>query len=259
MAEKPVLFSAAMVQAILAGKKTMTRRVVSPQPPTECAIRTFVEESTDPRTDRSFAWYDRLPLPTRSHYVRCPFGHPGDKLWVRESWRVSQQWDNTKPSELPHERGMTVFFDAGGSRAHDASHQYVNDDNYLRPGEARPSWVGKGRPSIFLPRWASRISLEVTGVRVERLQDISKADAIAEGAQSLLASGARWPDSAAKWSLEYPHPVELDAEHGDQHCLGSPQMAFANKWNSINAQREGCLWANSPWVWCVSFRRVDQA
>ena len=108
-------------------------------------------------------------------------------------------------------------------------------------------------------RWASRITLEVIGVWVEWLQDISKADAIAEGAQSLLASGARWPDSAAKWSLEYPHPVELDTEHGDQHCLGSPQMAFANKWNSINAQREGCLWANSPWVWVVSFKRVDQS
>ena len=95
MTDRPILFSSAMVRAILAGTKSQTRRVVSPQPPTECSVRTFVEESTDPRTDRSFAWYDQLPLPTRSHYVRCPFGHPGDQLWVRETWGLRSHTDTT--------------------------------------------------------------------------------------------------------------------------------------------------------------------
>lgn len=96
---------------------------------------------------------------------------------------------------------------------------------YLADGD-KPQWAGKTRSPIFMPRWASRLTLEVTGVRVERLQDISEEDAIAEGAN-------HWSSSAnsARWKFQ---------------CL----------WDRINAKKPGCSWADSPWAWVIEFKRV---
>lgn len=154
----PILFSAPLVKALLAGTKTQTRRAVKPQPHEGRVAFT-----------RSKQWPDQWFLhsiggsPTQDFIseFRCPYGTSGDQLWVRESWRSGVEWDDAKPSEID----PLVCSDV----------QYVADV----PTKSE-AW-GKGRPSIFMPRWASRITLEVTDVRVERLQDITHDDCVAEG------------------------------------------------------------------------------
>jgi hypothetical protein len=134
----------------------------------------------------------------------CPYGKVGDRLWVREAWRTVAEADALPPRDLaPAHR---LWFEA-------------NSDN--QPG------FGRLRPGMFMPRWASRITLEITGVRVERLQDISEADALAEGC-------------AAKHTA--------DAEY-------NARKAYAVLWESING---GGSWDANPWVWVVEFRRLPR-
>lgn len=156
--------------------------------------------------------------------VPCPFGEPGDRLWVREAWRVSRKHDHLRPRDLPFARGMTIMYGAGGSRAHNDAGEYVNDRNYP---PTLPAWAGKGRPSIHMPRQASRTDLEVTGVRVERLQDITEADAEAEGVDFLR------------------HVPDAD------ETLSARDL-YRILWDSINEAR-GHSWASNPWVWVVEF------
>lgn len=222
MSDRPILFSAAMVRALLAGTKTQTRRIIkgargafwdhagwAPQ---------FCHDSVLWRTHDGEHEH-RMP-------IRVPYA-AGDTLWVKEAIRHG-----------------------GGGCS-----EYIADGTPT-VADAWP-WKPKALPGMFCPRGLSRITLAVTDVRVQRLQEISKEDAHAEGARGMLASGAMWPQSAAKWSMEYPHPVEIDPEHGDQHCLGSPQMAFANKWIAINSKRPGCSWDDNPWAWAVTFQVVQ--
>lgn len=207
MRERPVLFSAPMVRAILNGCKTQTRRVVKPQP--EAVGNGFL-------------------LPLRPS---CPYGYIGDRLWVKETWRVSNRWDSRAPRDLPFDRGLTIAYAAGGSRAHDDSGHYLNDDAYSPWDD---SWIGKTRVSIHMPRTASRLTLEVTGVRVERLQDISEADAIAEG---LLRERDGWRGAP------------------DLPWFASPVAAYRSLWESINGTGS---WDANPWVRVVEFRRIEQ-
>lgn len=145
MKTRPILFSGPMVRAILEGRKTQTRRVVKPQP-AHCADLPMGKDLT-------FA-------------SACPYGQPGDRLWVRETWAVGTLFDYVRPSLLPKpdcESKLAVDYAANPRRIWHSEDQ------------------GRWRPSIHMPRWASRITLEITSVRVERLQDISHKDAIAEG------------------------------------------------------------------------------
>lgn len=209
MTERPILFSAPMVRALLAGTKTQTRRVVKPQP--------FAQ----PEDDGSGGWEvyagDEL-----SGTMRCPFGAPGDRLWVRETWKVSSE-SNHYPTDEKH---LYVEFRAGAvaGTGQQRSKFSVERDAEL----ARAAW-GNGkshawRPSIHMPRWASRITLEVTDVRVERLQAISEADAMAEG-----------------------------IERGEAAMYRSATEAFVDLWESINGAGS---WRRNPWVWVVEFKRV---
>lgn len=202
MKERPILFSAPMMRAILAGKKTQTRRVVKPQPP-----GLWMKPETAVITDHHGCWaFSRIApngmavaWPRGANSIRCPYGVPGDRLWVRETW-------------FPETPNRAIY------RA----------DGEFEDGYAGPGW----RPSIHMPRWASRIILEVTDVRVERVQAITEEDAKAEGVP---------PERAAR----------IGADHGTlQHTL-----AFAVLWDSINAPR-GFGWATNPWVWCLTFKRV---
>lgn len=143
----------------------------------------------------------------------CPYGQPGDRLWVREAWRADRQFDSLAPRELNH-TFTAIGYEAGGA--------------LLRLAEP-----GKLRPGMFMPRWASRITLEVTGVRVERLQDISQADAVAEGA----------PPS---------HP-SIDAVSRDYGYPDFPRSWYAQLWDSINGPGS---WKSNPWLWVVEFRRI---
>jgi hypothetical protein len=219
MKERPILFSGPMVQAILDGRKTQTRRVVVPPKSKHRVWRMDGQFTVDP--GGTWLWgpgpYLKVPFrhvddpweenpeeDTRDR-VFCPYGYPEDgaRLWVREAW--AQPWSKGE--------GRPVIYRS----------------TYHHPEEASAS-PGPWRPSIFMPRWASRITLEITSVRVERLQDISLTDIEAEGTPYSLVEGER------------PY--------------GSRTEQFQRLWDSINAAR-GYGWDANPWVWVLSFRRAQ--
>lgn len=204
MRERPILFSTPMVRAILAGAKTQTRRVVKPQPDIVAEGGTVVGVSTaqDQR-------YGRL-----GKALRCPYGQPGERLWVREAFIH-------EPADYCWEASVSI-------PCRPAATVYRADVD----GDTRGAgWT----PSIHMPRSLSRITLEVTGVRVERLQDISKADAMAEGAPSSHRSIDR-----ISRAFGYPD---------------FPRSWYAQLWESINGPGS---WDANPWVWVVEFRRANE-
>ncbi len=188
MKERPILFSAPMVRAILDGRKTVTRRLVKPNP--------HKVDGGVPFTDAP-AWAHAEP---GSAVMRCPYGVRGDRLYVRETWSAPHAYDHLPPRLIPKD-----------ARIHYAA---TEDRGGLL-------W----RPSIHMPRWASRITLEVTGVRVERLQDISEADALAEGVSAILYEMRR----------------------------ATPRCDFQALWQSINGPDS---WAANPLVWVIEFKRI---
>jgi hypothetical protein len=193
---RPILFSAPMVRALLDGSKTQTRRAVKARADWAMGKRCILQP------------HELAGEVNQGDYSNCPYGKPGDRLWVREAWRTSKVADELKPSQL-------VF---GGCNP--IWHEAQNEVPF------HPSDFGKLRPSIFMPRWASRITLEITGVRVERLHAINEVDAIAEG---------------APWA-----------------ACGSPQdgshkAGYAQLWESINGPGS---WGLNPWVWVIEFKRV---
>lgn len=215
MTERPIPFSAPMVRAILAGTKTQTRRVVKADPPpgAERVIRPFADErlqwaATDPHDMEQ----GQLVL---GDAPRCPYGQPGDRLWVREAWKAHTTFDHLPPRDIPESHVW-----------------YMADDGYK--AESRY------RQGMFMPRWASRITLEVTGVRVERLQDISEADALAEGVTP-LPGGDMWTAGGV-----YDGPLHA----------ARPQWAYRRLWEQINGPES---WAANPWVWVVEFKRLETA
>lgn len=211
MTDRPILFSGPMVRAILSGTKTQTRRVVKPQPADYQALR------PEPRDGCRWVFIAHSDRPTYAFATGdalCPYGQPGSRLWVREAWRAFAALNKTPPRSIPK----------------DAPIWYEAQDEV----PFHPTAYGKLRPGMFMPRWASRITLEITGVRVERLQDISSADAIAEGIES----------SAGEWR-DYLNPK------GD--CL-TPRNSFRTLWQSINGPDS---WAANPWVWVVEFKRLE--
>ena len=216
MRERPILFQGAMVRALLAGTKTQTRRVVK-----------YAEhiEQFERNADGSF-YYDYLdeldPAYVRSREVPCPYGRPGDRLWVREAFSghylmdADDEFPGMPPRDWPVD--SPIWYWADGEPTH---------GDWTRP-----------RPSIHMPRWASRITLEITGVRVERLQDISEADAIAEGIERDVQPG---------------DPAPLWRNYSTGNTTISPVYSYETLWQSINGPGS---WDASPWVWVVEFRRL---
>lgn len=209
MIERPILFSAPMVRAILDGHKTQTRRIIksrSRKHPSYCLV------------DYGDGWWPYLSDDGESSVtddgmeqaIACPYGEAGDRLWVKETWGYDQA-DNGGDR---HWKRLVYRADPGAEP--------------LDNGEPIP-WT----PSIHMPRWASRITLEVAGVRAEALQDISEADAKAEGA----------PDYEE--GIDHPPP---GADH-EWSFRGS----FIRLWESINGPGS---WDANPWVWVIEFRRV---
>jgi len=189
--ERPILFSAPMVRAILAGQKTVTRREVKKRAALDCLAAGF---------EPSF-----LALPGNSDL--CPYGQPGDRLWVRETFNTSSEC--RPPIDEP-------FIYAAD----------LNSDGVQK-------WAARWKPSIHMPRAASRILLEITRVRVERLQAISDEQCVAEGCG--VGPGAIG--------------VKLTVPPG----ASMPQAMFAELWKSING---ASAWDANPWVWVVEFKRV---
>lgn len=199
MKERPILFSGPMVRAILDGRKTQTRRVLKRQylDPT-WIIRPATADRFNGHTHDW--WLPGGTVPVAA--IRCPYGVPGDRLWVREAFGIP---------DAPYER-------------EDKSLLIYRADESPRMAELNKHFW---RPSIFMPRWASRLTLEVLRVRVERLQEISEDDAKAEG-----AVGAA---------------VETFAP--------SHRAAFENLWGEINGAES---WKANPWVWVVEFQRTGK-
>jgi len=183
--ERPILFSGPMIRAILRDRKTQTRRAVNPQPWLE--------------PDGALGWR------SKGDYIEwnngrgdlSPYGVPGDRLWVRETW---------------HHEDASCFDPKCGQPTH----------IFYRVTEPYPESI-RWRPSIFMPRWASRITLEITDVRVQRVQEISYEDQLAEG-------------------FEVGHPA-------------GPLHWFQGLFDFLNKKR-GYSWASDPWVWVIEFRRI---
>lgn len=261
--ETPILFSGAMVRAILEGRKTQTRRVITRQP-TSVEYHLHGRESDrlkglpTMRDDTGMGWAMCGPF-------RCPFIAKGmyaskggrlansriddtterkSLLWVKETWRTRREWDSLAPSKLPLE--LETEREENWQWARE---QYVH---YEVAPDLNGTLHGKIRQSIFMRRWMSRITLEITGIRVERLQELSEADAIAEGIEARVHhEAAAWN----KWKESYDYPwyrKDLDALGQRTTC---PITSYKGLWNSINAER-GYGWDSNPYVWVIEFKRV---
>ncbi|MCA8492595.1 ASCH domain-containing protein [Burkholderia arboris] len=218
MKERPILFSGHMVRAILEGRKTQTRRPVKSQPP--AATRdVFTFHHPDPRAH--FWAFDGGSLLDWAQ--PCPYGKVGDRLYVRETWQHSNHPFG------PYDADCLVFYRA----------DYL-DDPHGPDGEKSPEGKYRDwRPSIHMPRAASRIRLEIIGARAERLNDCSETDARAEGSEAIGITFRR--DANGK-----PNLIE---------SLGSPYRdGFRILWESINGAG---AWDANPWVWRIEFRRVE--
>ena len=225
MKERPILFSAPMLRAILAGNKTQTRRIAKGV------------VGVHARTGEPLAGLD-----SAGPRVPCPYGQVGDRLWVRESFWIEHDSDSHEGSgafdcgiDLKTGDWASVCYCADQDKAGTwiGPDEFYPERTFVPWGDGGlvPEFFSK-RPNIHMPRWASRILLEVTSVRVERLQDISQADAYAEGAMS--------------WAQEQKTPIK-DLNGGDD------RIAFMALWESIEGAGS---WDANPWVWAVEFRRI---
>lgn len=235
MKERGILFKGEMVRAVLDGTKTQTRRVVKPQPPEH-------HEAPHLRSDGVWATTDNNPPHTLYDYpMRCPYGVPGDQLWVREAWRTGKALDHLSPATIEEQAAEAGY--RAGPRHPACPIHFEADGSVLTWGDADDrdfGTRGKLRPSIHMPRWASRIDLEVTAVRVERVQEITAADALAEGVD---------PGCGTCGELSLPNGCGCDNPEP------LPQDAFLYLWDTINAKR-GYSWESNPWVWVVEYRRL---
>ncbi|MDW3712899.1 hypothetical protein [Pseudomonas sp. 2023EL-01195] len=205
--DRPIIFSGPMVRAILEGRKTVTRRVIKPQPYIDTSGNFCWNGSNYGQNEngpRSAALASPIPC-SKTKRVACPYGKPGDRLWVRETHFINDF------------RGANVPED---DRA---------EAEIVYRADPLPCWEGEEseipwRPSIHMPRWASRILLEITAVRVERVQDISDEQALAEGVDQTNTS-----------------------------IPGYARQRFQDLWESINGTGS---WDANPWVWVVEFKRI---
>jgi hypothetical protein len=252
MNERPILLSDAMVRAILDGRKTQTRRVMKPQPEP-----VPLSDWNKNRDGGPGHWWSSNQVRSMVHVedklqagvkgweglaeTLCPYGQPGDRLWVRETFqplfadgvhRATVDWKTG--------RGYAIRYVATDGRE-----KWIDDDD---------NNSARCKPSIHMPRWASRILLEITGVRVERVNDITNDDAIAEGAHR--RDGKLW---SMDWS-DVGKPNGLTNVDGTlalatEEFVGydHPRGAFAAYWEQINGRN---AWGANPWVWVIEFKRI---
>ena len=237
--ERPILFSSEMVKAILEGRKTMTRRVVNKD----------ISNQFDIDVDNTVAAYiNQLTGDSYDPVEICPYGDVGDRLWVRETWAVEESFDANPP------RGFSawpVWFKANNAYC-------CNANGFPNHGFHNPNATkGKWRPSIFMSRWASRITLEITGIRVDRLQDITEEDAIKEGMPDEYPIDPVYcPNCQGQGTCGAIHPVSLGYMEIDCLECDTAKKRFRNLWDSINSKKPDKTWQDNPWVWVVEFRRV---
>lgn len=258
MTERPILFSAPMVRAILAGTKTQTRRVVK----LGDRLCRFDADGYSAVTDDTI-----IKVSWDSHSIAklipCPYGQPGDMLWVRETSRAHELTDKEAEADtfgVIERLGLEVPPCGLDGVVYAADNAFREIENSR---EASERWMkmsayrgmqGATVPAIHMPRWASRITLEVTGVRVERLQDISEADALAEGISRLAP-----PAPPHEWSGLNRFTLN---GMGSGFCAGSvswnsptAEALYLRLWEDIHGPGS---WEANPWVWVVEFKVVAQ-
>ena len=234
MTERPILFNAEMVLAILENRKTQTRRVVKPQPIfSKIWEYGFETEYADVEWDNKR--YNEGGDPITNY---CPHGVVGDRLWVKETFGVMERtyhpeygWENDGLVDDVDVKNVQKFTgDKHKNYDERQAHYFV----YRASGYERCKDEGHWKPSIFMPRHASRILLEITNVRMEQVKDISRYDAMAEGC----------PNS---W---------YDKEGNVRNFV--PQEWYRNLWDSINAERDNgaYAWEKNPYVWVIEFKRI---
>lgn len=209
---RPILFSGAMVRGILEGRKGQTRRVIKPQPPAKARDAGVIWSLRD-EANGQWCWLDSADFDEASFlgdWFRCPYGVEGDHLWVRETWKEATEFmsEATGPKD--------VRFAASVSEA---------------------EWATtKWRSSIHMPRWASRITLKVTRVRIKRLHEITEEQSVAEGVEH----------DEHGWKLYNKHL-------GKAICAATARQSYISLWDQINGKG---AWNENPWVWAVAFERA---
>jgi hypothetical protein len=240
MKERPILFSAPMVRALLDGSKTQTRRAaklphMNPLGKWE-PVSWGGPDGGRTREGQAVPLQQVIGHSRTGELIGCPYGQPGDRLWVREAFAIESTQDYEGDPGIVPALGPVKWQDDDGYRLI-PRYRASEPDTLLMIAPSEKDDVGmRWKPSIHMPRWASRLLLEITEVRVERLQDISQTDARAEGA----------PPS---------HP-SIDAVSRD---FGHPDFSrswYAQLWDQINGAG---AWAANPWVWAVSFKRITDA
>lgn len=206
---RPIIFGAESVRAILEGRKTQTRRVFKTSP---------FNLGRFPHRYPNGEWgiyFDRPTGGAHLHVGRCPYGQPGDRLWVRETWAIGRGTFDKRALGVAHLK-------AGNGARRPAIYRA---DGETLGGTHALDGMGAWRSPIFMPRWASRVILELTDVRVERVQEITPQDCIAEGVEPYSESGNGW------------------------------RMGYQKTWDELNAKRS-FGWTKNPWVWVLEFKRV---
>lgn len=258
MTERPIIFSGPMVRAILDGRKTQTRRVMKPQPnpehwqtPIQCGwyepmvVRRGMQEPGPPLygfANEDEGW-------------KCPYGAPGDRIWVRETWQ------QTRPKRSGERFTLRTPTQGCGD-----VHYAASPETY---GEEPPKW----RSPIHMPRWASRITLEITDVRVQRVQEISGQDCYFEGCVPDWEAfeDATYDQDGWEEPEEFIEECENECDwinygrkpvHSNEHKQWEHnrlnyalRLAYRSLWDSLN-QKRGHGWGANPWVWAITFRRV---
>lgn len=232
MKERPILFSAPMVRAILEGRKTQTRRVIDRRLTARDQLLGCGHEMP---ADKIVAWFGDGPDAILKTFAACPQGSPGDKLWVREAFMFG---GNGKPL------------------------YWATDENTCRFGQD----IGfKRRPSIHMPRWVSRLTLLVRQIRVQRLQEISESDAEAEGVKpwrytvtlsngaTVYVGGGSFTDHSPIVGAMLSQQSFLKESATVTGVAGHYREAYAKLWDEINGSG---AWAQNPWVWVIDFTRV---
>lgn len=256
MKNRSLSLTAESVCAILAGTKTQTRCLPKLQPETRGSgyyLDAYCSEAkivANPRgMSDEWCWWTADHRPVPSTMLRCPYGQPGDQLWTKESWRTGAALDNMKPSEIG-ERAINAGYAKAWAPILRADGSKQNSDVLRDFGDA---W-GKVRSPLFMPRWASRLTLEIVEVRLQRLQEISEDDARAEGCDWRDADIARTIGLhriafAKRWDA-------INGKRRRRECLslGDPGYTASHPWRTV--VDESAAWSANPWVFALTFRRL---
>ncbi|HCM7542657.1 hypothetical protein [Klebsiella quasipneumoniae] len=245
MTERGMIFNAEMVRALLSGRKTQTRRIMKVQPESNQLGLMLITDSTKHSDIGKYHWAESNATGNhvRSKLFSSPFGAVGERIWVRETWATL---GNEEGCYVDWEDNLCKGDERSAARIYRASCEQrpgdyglwsIPDDAYWKPHTKEHKFEGAWRPSIHMPRWASRILLEITDVRVERLNAISEEDARAEG---IIDGGCLNCGEPEPCGCANPEPDATDA--------------FAYLWQSIYGQDN---WNANPWVWVIEFKRVE--